>query len=78
MYGGSSPIIHGSLLDAKRACLDNGMCFGISEHDNGEIKSFAFPVYIKSGEVFSIWQKETLLGIFIYNKRNKKSKIWFV
>ena len=77
MYGTSSSIIHGSLKDggvnmAKRACLDNEMCFGISVSANsGEVTSFAFPFYMKLGSEIYLHQKETQLGIFIYSKSYK-------
>ena len=70
--GSSSNIYHDSLLDAKRACLKNPMCFGFSaDVCHGKVYSNAFPVYMKSGGDFNLRQKQTLLGILVLKERYK-------
>ena len=67
------------LLDAKRACLDNGMCFGIGVDVNyGNPYLLEFPVFIRPGEGFYIHQKETITGIFIYKKRYRNINSLFM
>ena len=70
--GSLSPIAHDSLLDAKRACFQNEYCYGVRASGiSSTAYSEEFPVEMSLRRDWFIHQKETLLGIFIYNKRYK-------
>ena len=63
----SSRTSHSSLLNAKRSCLMNGNCFGITVSDfTGSVHLIEFPGLMKLGGPVVIHQKETSLGILSY------------
>ena len=58
---------HSSIVGAKRTCLRNINCYGIS-HDTLNAYSLEFPVWRELGGKFFILKKETSLGISIHYK----------
>ena len=67
---GSSGTSHSSLVDAKRSCLKQGNCFGVSVDPNGNVFAGTYPVYMRLGGDFHIHLKETSFGICIYHEKS--------